>query len=493
MPAPPTIHPPARDERPGLHVLIATRWYPAFDAPGRGIFVADQAAALVAAGTRVSVASWEAAIGHGTFARAVGSGAGMRPWLDAIENRATPVLPAAWGAAGVPVARLPAAVAPGALSDPLAAAEQQSDVLLRYGRRLAARHPIDVIHAHTGIPDGIASIALADRLGIPLVVTEHDRSLRTRLEHASIRVAYGRLLEPGRRLVAVSETLRRQLAEALGVPVDSIEVVPNVVAVDAFRAVGADARDPHELLWVGARKENKGSDVLLMAFRDLHATAPSLRLRMIGRAPSEAEEGRLRALAEALGVADAVTLEPDMDRDGVAAAMERAAVFVHPSPYETFGVVAAEALAAGLPVAATPSGGVPEILGGDGRFGTVATGTDAAALADAVRDVLRRRMSFDAGVLRASVVDRYAPASVAQRLLDVYAGIDRVGSPGSPIAPGAPAPGAAPDPPPGVDPMPLIIGLHRASARLRVGSLPEGLAAGVIAVTSMVASTPHPR
>ncbi len=484
MPPPPTPDPWYRTGRSGLHVLIATRWYPAFDAPGRGIFVADQAAALAAAGMRVSVAAWEAAVGHGTFARAVGSGAGMRPWLDAIETRATAVPPAAWGAAGVPVARLPAAVAPGALSDPLAAAEQQSEVLLRYGLRLAARQPIDVIHAHTGIPDGIASIALADRLGVPLVVTEHDRSLQTRLKQASMRIAYRRLLQPGRRLVAVSHTLQRQLAEALSVPVEWIEVVPNVVDVETFRAIPVDARDPDELLWVGARKENKGTDVLLAAFRDLHLRAPALRLRMIGRAPSEAEEARLHAFAETLGVADAISWEPDMDRDGVAAAMGRAAVFVHPSPYETFGVVAAEALAAGLPVAATPSGGVPEILGDDGRCGAVATGTDAAALADAVRDVLRRRMTFDAGALRARVVDRYAPASVAQQLMDVYAGVQVVAAPGSPKAPGTPRSAAAPDPAPAVDPLPLIIGLHRASARLRVGALPAGLAAGVLAVTS---------
>ena len=49
--------------------------------------------------------------------------------------------------------------------------------------------------------------------------------------------------------------------------------------------------------------------------------------------------------------------------------MRRATPFVHPSPHETFGVVAAEALASGLPVAARPSGGVDEIVGRDGRFG----------------------------------------------------------------------------------------------------------------------------
>ncbi len=150
-------------------------------------------------------------------------------------------------------------------------------------------------------------------------------------------------------------------------------MVPNVVEVDAFApGSGTAGRDGRELLWVGGRKANKGIDVLLAAFTRLHAARPDLRLRLIGRAPSETEEARCRSLARDLGIAGAVAFEGHASRSEVAAAMARAAVFVHPSPTETFGVVAAEALAAGLPVAATPSGGVEEVVGHDGRFGVIA-------------------------------------------------------------------------------------------------------------------------
>ena len=50
-----------------MRVLFTTRWYPSFDAPGRGIFVADQAAALMRSGVTVEVASWEAASLYGTY------------------------------------------------------------------------------------------------------------------------------------------------------------------------------------------------------------------------------------------------------------------------------------------------------------------------------------------------------------------------------------------------------------------------------------------
>jgi glycosyltransferase involved in cell wall biosynthesis len=377
------------------------------------------------------------------------------------------------------VTRLPVAVATGPRVDPLVTAERQSRVLMAFGLRLGVSGRVDLIHAHTGVPDGIASIALADQLGVPLVVTEHDRSLLGRLQIDAVRTAYLGLIGQGRRLVAVSESLRQSLAAALQVSPDVIHLVPNAVDVDAFEAIGAGGRDPDELLWVGGRKANKGTDVLLAAFRDLRTERPSLRLRLIGSAPDHVEEARLRGLARDLGVQDAVAFEPPADRAGVAAAMMRAAAFVHPSPYETFGVVAAEALAAGLPVAATPSDGVPEILGLDGACGSIATGFDAAALAAAVRDVLVRREGFDPDGLRARVVERYAPSVVAQKLLDLYA--DVLARPATVANVPRSSPGAAQE----CGPLPLIVGLHRPSAHVRIDAIPHPMAAEIVAVTSV--------
>ena len=87
----PTNHPWAERDGVGPHVLIATRWYPGFDAPGRGTFVADQAAAVAAAGAQVSVVVWDAAYARGVHAHAARSGAG--PWLDAIVARGRPSAP----------------------------------------------------------------------------------------------------------------------------------------------------------------------------------------------------------------------------------------------------------------------------------------------------------------------------------------------------------------------------------------------------------------
>jgi hypothetical protein len=167
---------------PGLHVLIAARGYPAFDDPRRGIFVADQAVALRDAGVHVAVASWE------TAAR-ISSGPATGPdpetpqaWIDAIETRATFAVPHSWGGPGVPVVRLPAtATAHGKVpADLLSVAEREAESLRALGVRLPGRR-IDLIHAHTGLPDGVAAARASREWGIPLVVTEHASTLAASL------------------------------------------------------------------------------------------------------------------------------------------------------------------------------------------------------------------------------------------------------------------------------------------------------------------------
>ena len=198
-----------------------------------------------------------------------------------------------------------------------------------------------------------------------------------------------------------------------------LAVLPNAVPLDHFPPAPASSRDTDQLLWVGARSEHKGIDTLLRAMAVAHGRRPSLRLRMIGSA-TNAEDARWRALADELRIRDAVSFEPVAARSVVGPEMRQAAIFVHPSPFETFGMVAAEALASGLPVAATPSGGVEEIVGRDGRFGEIATDATPDALADAVLRLHDRLADIDREAMRASVEDRFSPAVVAARTLALY-------------------------------------------------------------------------
>jgi glycosyltransferase involved in cell wall biosynthesis len=375
--------------QPPLHVLYVARWYPSHDQLGRGTFVADLVAALVATGrVEVTVASFEPTHVRGIMeTRPARAADAMRVLLPGLGTPFSAHAPRSWGVSGVPVARLPV-VLDGDRRRPTDIVAAHAEPLLAFATGLADRRPIDVIHAHTGLPDGLAALRVATALDLPLLVTEHASTTADELADPAARELYRRLTAPPRRVVAVSHALSRDVARALGVAESAITVLPNAVPVDGFPSAGAASRDPFELLYVGSRKASKGIETLLRAFAVLHERRPDLRLRLIGSPGLPADAVRWDALIAELGLGDAVTLEGPAPREAVAAAMRRAAVFVHPSPHETFGMVAAEALASGLPMAATPSGGVDEIVGHDGRFGAVATAITVPALVDAMERAL---------------------------------------------------------------------------------------------------------
>jgi glycosyl transferase family 1 len=109
-----------------------------------------------------------------------------------------------------------------------------------------------------------------------------------------------------------------------------------------------------------------------------------------------------------------------LPRDQVGRAMARAAAFVHPSPSETFGVVAAEAILTGLPVAARRSGGVPWIIELSGGYGRVADGDGADAFGRAIEAVLDGGLAVDAAVARSRLIEAIGERAVGRQARELY-------------------------------------------------------------------------
>ena len=455
-----------------IRVLVVARGYPSFDAPGRGSFVADHVAALREAGAEVVVASFETVQARGPqVGREAAADAAEAAWRAILADPAAVTVGGRFGAEGVPVARLPVVRTWGVVDGsevPVMVARHRTPLLAFAGALEALGRRFDVIHAHNGLPDGAAAVGLATALGVPLIVTEHDSTLPSRLRHPAAEAAYRDLLAAGT-VMAVSQALADRVAAALGSSGEVAHlygVLPNVVPLAHFAAPGpTDARDLDELLWVGARARHKGFETLLRAVAGVRARRPTLHLRAIGPSTPD-DERRWQESIGALGIGEAVQLEGPASREEVAAAMRRAGLFVHPSPFETFGMVAAEALASGLPVAATPSGGVEEILAGDPERGEVADAASPEALGAAIERLRDRLDAIDRPALRASIEARYAPNLIAMRTLALY---EHAGARAGDAPAIAARPGATPRPIGGA----VVVGGH-ASAAGRVGVLPDG-------------------
>jgi glycosyltransferase involved in cell wall biosynthesis len=134
-----------------------------------------------------------------------------------------------------------------------------------------------------------------------------------------------------------------------------------------------------ELVFISAGNfiPRKGLDKLIEAFSKVASTYPKARLKLVG---SGYEEPRLRTLVKNLHLVDQVIFAPRVSNKDMPAIYAAADVYVAMPTAEAFGHVYIEALASGLPVVATRTVGVDEILG-DRAFGKVISQGDVAAMA----------------------------------------------------------------------------------------------------------------
>ena len=219
----------------------------------------------------------------------------------------------------------------------------------------------------------------------------------------------------------------RKVAPAL----TEIPVTPFGVDMQAFTAVDPLPRESGRPVVIGTVKtmgHKYGIDTLISAFALLrqklaasaHPAAAAITLRLVGDGP---QTGELKALAERLGVADAVVFVGRIPHKDVPQELARLDIFsaLSRNDSESFGVAIIEASAAGRPVVVSDAGGLPEVVR-DGVTGLVVSREDPAAAADALHalviDPARRAALGQAG--RSHVGEHYAWDSCISTMISVY-------------------------------------------------------------------------
>jgi glycosyltransferase involved in cell wall biosynthesis len=200
-----------------------------------------------------------------------------------------------------------------------------------------------------------------------------SRRLAQRANAPALRRLERDVLHRARRVFATSSWSSATVAKAGGLDPDAVRILPLPVDLEAF-APEPDAEwfrrlNEPVLAFVGrADDPRKNIDLLL----DAVPLLPEVRVRLIGTPPQRALPSRVEALGPVASVAEH---------------LRTATLLVLPSRQEGFGIVAAEALAAGVPVLATRSGGPEELIERSGG-GRLLDGWQAGELAAACRELL---------------------------------------------------------------------------------------------------------
>jgi glycosyltransferase involved in cell wall biosynthesis len=311
--------------------------------------------------------------------------------------------------------------------DPIRVAPRRRPVAcLRALARALRRFGPDVVHTHLYYGNVMGRIAARLAGGAPVVTTLHNPDYTFEARRTPLFRAR-KLLDrwTGARnaaLVAVSRAVAEDFRRHMGWP--NIRVVPNGVDLRSF-APGGDTRAAAEwpspglrLLSVGRLHRQKGHRVLLDAMARARSTGATLSLLVAGEG---AERGPLEAQAAGPGLHGHVRFAGRRDVRPLLAAAD---VFVFPSLYEAVGIALLEAMACALPVVASRTGGIPEVVE-DGVSGVLVAPGDAddlaRALAELERDPERRRRLGVAARRRAEAFDVGATVGALEAIYEEVA------------------------------------------------------------------------
>ena len=287
-----------------------------------------------------------------------------------------------------------------------------------------------VIHAH-GL---LAAAAPGDR---PLVYAPHGleefsrSSARKWLAYAPIRLALRRAARRAAVVLATDARMAPLVGQALRVPAERIEIVPNGVSLawldslrDEATMKGIRARLDIEratlrLVTCARLERNKGLHVALEALAACQRDLPAgwgWWIVGLGR-----EEAALRAQISAAGLAGHVHLLGGLSDSDLHNLLPQMDLYLMPSLYEGSSIATLEAMAHRLPTLATAVGGLPDKVV-PGRTGYLATPDVSGALAVTLRQALADRASWPAmgAAGRALVEERFDWPAIARQLMALY-------------------------------------------------------------------------
>jgi glycogen(starch) synthase len=253
----------------------------------------------------------------------------------------------------------------------------------------------DLIHAHDWmvLP---AAVSLKNLLDVPLVYSVHSteygrrKGIHTDFQR-TIYETEGWGTYEASRIIVCSNYMRDHICWLFRVPRDKVYVIPNGVEIPpAIEPPGAEFRrrfaedDERIVLYVGRIVEEKGVNVLIGAVPLIARSGVPVKLLVVGDGYAS---DRMKRIAWELGIYDRVFFTGYVDDAELERIYSIADAQAVPSLYEPFGIVALEGMARGVPIVASDTGGLAEIVDNE-RTGLKVPPDNSVELSAALRRLL---------------------------------------------------------------------------------------------------------
>ncbi|MGM7721122.1 glycosyltransferase family 4 protein [Metabacillus sp. Hm71] len=256
----------------------------------------------------------------------------------------------------------------------------------------------DLIHVHDWLT-GLAGEQIKQILHKPLIATIHatERGRKQGVDNfltKQITDYESKLIQVSDRVIVCSQFMRTVLQKEFACPIHKLEIIPNgIIPVNYLDIINRKDVFPFKrskyFLGMGRLVKEKGFQLLIQAFADIHKDYPEIKLVIAGEGPYEDE---LKELTKNLHIEENVYFTGFVQELARNTLIKNCELVVVPSIYEPFGIIALEGMIASKPVVAFQIGGLTEILK-DGR-GILVQETTSVSLMECLRDYLTNPKRF---------------------------------------------------------------------------------------------------
>lgn len=227
-------------------------------------------------------------------------------------------------------------------------------------------HNIEVLHVHYAIPHAYAAymakkMLLEEGIYLPIVTTLHGTDITLVGSHPFYKPAVTFSINKSDAVTSVSQSLKEDTLRLFDIK-NEIEVIPNFIDLDKHTNQFSDCqremmanRDEKIVTHISNFRKVKQIPDVITVFYNIQKEMPA-KLMMVGEGP---ERAKAELMCEELGIADKVIFfgnSYEIDK-----ILSFSDLFLLPSITESFGLVALEAMASGVPVISSNSGGIPEV------------------------------------------------------------------------------------------------------------------------------------
>ena len=363
-------------------MLFLTPWYPDEKLPHHGVFIRDQASTLA---KDLEVAVLSAKVDYSSFKLfgwrvSESSYQGMKEYR-LIVHRSIPLL------------------------------NQVNYLLISIwvAYHIGRKFRPGIIHGNIAYPGGIWAYCTAFLLSCPFLVSDHTSRFTDNFRSTFHRWLTIFSLRRARRVIAVSAWAAKNIKEIIK---RDVQIVPNVIHVNEY-SITDNAQVIPQIGFLGGLSSEihrKGLDILLTAIAPINHNY----LLHVGG------QGKFldyyKDMAKLLGIGAKchfhgfVPYVPDF--------MKQLHFFVSASRIEAFGMVIVEAMACGLPVVTTDSGGPADFI--DSSCGRMVPCGDVESLRQAIQWMIENYGNFDRDRIRSKVVFQYSPEAFTKEMKKIY-------------------------------------------------------------------------